>query len=163
MIKYEDLRDAISSSQIDYFSFITCDNRLYNKIKDGIKNISSFYYVANTAKKYYIEEFTNYNYKNSYNDDNVIIEKGEKAKKYKFVRLCGLNNLSDNLINIISDAALYVFIDNQKNIFNNIYKYMDASNIPYIKIIYSGKYLIDNKYIASPEKLFEYIFNNYYL
>ena len=163
MIKYENIQDVISSSPIDYFSFITCNNDLYRNMPEEIKNISSFYYVLNTVKKHYIEEFTNYNYKNSYNDNNTVIEKGEKATKYKFVRLCSINRLSNDVINIISDAAIYVFVDNEKNVFSEIYKYLNMMDIPYIKIIYNGQYKINGTYFTSTKKLFKYVLDNYYL
>ena len=163
MIKYEYIQNVISSEPMDYFSFITCNNNLYNNMPEEIKNISSFYYILNTVKKHYIEEFTNYNYKNNYNDNNITIERGEKATKYKFVRLCGINKISNNVINIISDAAIYVFVDNEKNIFSEIYEYLNTRNIPYIKITYNRQYKIDNRYFISTKKLFEYIIGNYYL
>ncbi len=163
MIRSENIDEIISSNSIDYFSFITFSNNIYNKIPDKIKNISSFYYISHTIKKYYIEEFTDYHYKNEYNYNDIIIENGEKTGKYKFTRLCSLDGISENIINIISDAAMYVFIDNKNNIFKDIYKYLDNKNIPYIKIEYDKKYKINNKYFALTEKLFEYITKNYYL
>jgi len=163
MIKSENINEIISSNSIDYFSFITFNNDIYNKIPDEIKNISSFYYISHTIKKYYIEEFTDYHYKNEYNYNDITIESGEKTGKYKFTRLCSLNVISENIINIISDAAMYVFIDNKNNIFKDLYKYLDNKNIPYIKIEYNKKYKINNIYFESAKKLFEYIIKNYYL
>ncbi len=163
MIKYDNIQDVISASPMDYFSFITCNNDTYRNMPEEIKNISSFYYVLNMVNKHYIEEFTNYNYKNSYNDNDITIEKGEKATKYKFVRLCSIDKLSNNVINIISDAAIYVFIDNENNMFSEIYKYLNARSMSYIKIIYNGQYKINNRSFTSTKRLFDYIMDNYYL
>ncbi|WP_048102370.1 hypothetical protein [Acidiplasma aeolicum] len=146
---------------INYFTFISTDSGIYKSLDGNLPANSTYYYIEMGLNKVNIDEYTNYSYRNILRNDKVSISSGRAMNHYRFVRIMSIKNISADILNCIEDAAMYIFIDNDRNVFSEVYDYMSKKGIPFLKVIHKKYYNINGTNYASPHRLFDYIFENY--